>query len=182
MKKIVLLLSVFVLVFAFNTFAYASTSVTPPDLNGSNDSYIIYYQGDLLSVITYNSDDWSFVLQNGNTLVWTKNRETAYVRYANQKSYSGWENYGWGTLFQYDPLITYGCDEIVSSSHNVYDTDGKVVFLVPPPLKEKTEEALTNFQVKTGGMMNTLVLCGVGCLALLTVLKLFGKRSLIFHI
>lgn len=42
-----------------------------------------------------------------------------------------------------------------------------------------TQGEMTQTQGKVAGAMKILALCGVGCLTLLVVLKLFGKRSLI---
>ena len=64
--------------------------------------------------------------------------------------------------------------------------DGDQNFLVPPPplaeiVAKGSEEALKDLGITLGGTVKVLVLCGVGCLALLVALKLFGKRSLIFR-
>lgn len=48
-------------------------------------------------------------------------------------------------------------------------------------MTQVTETEMENLQGETVGTMKVLVACGVGLIALLVVLKLFGKRSLIFR-
>ena len=62
---------------------------------------------------------------------------------------------------------------------------GSDFFMTPlsETIQGVTAEVLNNQMVPTlGGTMKILTVCGVGCLALLMVLVLFGKRSQIFHI
>lgn len=77
-------------------------------------------------------------------------------------------------------------DTVSWSSHIIHDfttgatfMQGDVNFL--PPLMELAGQALSGEMVKIGKTLTILVACGVGCLACLVVLSLFGKRSLIFH-
>lgn len=51
---------------------------------------------------------------------------------------------------------------------------------LPVTILEVTEEQMVKTLPEMVGTMKTLALCGVGCLALLVVLSLFGKRSLLF--
>ena len=98
----------------------------------------------------------------------------------------------WGSL----TVTSYGYSvaktDVAAVSSNVKDPDGNVVFspedtgffLLPLTLVEQvqgvTEETLLNQTLPAmGGTMKTLVLCGVGLIASLVFLKLFGKRSLI---
>lgn len=80
---------------------------------------------------------------------------------------------------------------ILWSSQDIYNTDtgelvieGNTNFPPPPPLAEViqgvTEETIkTETLPAVAGTMSILTLCGVGLMACLVVLSLFGKRSLI---
>lgn len=73
--------------------------------------------------------------------------------------------------------------ELVQSTFTWYDESGTPFF--PKPLYqtmgEVVAEEMPELSQMTGGTMTILTVCGVGCLALLMVLKLFGKRSLLFR-
>lgn len=67
-------------------------------------------------------------------------------------------------------------DNLVYSDVNVVDRSGNLVFPPPRPvLEELLEKTAMTIPKKVGGVQKTLTLCGVGCLALLTALSLFGK-------
>lgn len=168
---------------------YASEFKPPINsLDENYDAYLvtkrIYAGATYYRLVLYNSSDWSVIWDSNYNLVWTKNRETAYVRYykemeANQYDPSG-DNGGWGTLQQLTGMEHTAWD-IYYGNQTLYDENGKLVFHPTHLLKEKTTEALTTLSQEVGGVMNILVLCGVGCLACLTVLSLFGRHSLIFR-
>lgn len=81
---------------------------------------------------------------------------------------------------------------VVDSNFDIYDKSGNVAFegggdffTPPPPLAELvlevTEEELVTVAIpEMVGAMKVLVPCGVGLMALLVGLSLFGKRSLLF--
>lgn len=74
--------------------------------------------------------------------------------------------------------------DILNSDNTVWKT-GDVNFTPPPPalqeiILEVVGEEMTVTAPKVGGTMKTLALCGVGLMASLVVLKLFGKKSLLF--
>ena len=71
----------------------------------------------------------------------------------------------------------------VYSTVDIYDTTGNRFFPLPlwEMMGQVTQGEMTGLQTETAGTMRILVLCGVGCLALLVVLSLFGKRSLIYR-
>ena len=73
---------------------------------------------------------------------------------------------------------------VMESNVDLYDWEGEKLFPPAPPLglEEVVVESLNNFQTTTGGTMKVLLLCGVGCLAFLMVLKVFGKVFRIFRV
>ena len=104
------------------------------------------------------------------------------------QSSGAWRDNGYGTL---NTTVVANADEkLVWTSHDLKDEDGNVfmegdlVFQGAP--LEVIIQAVTGEQMKVMipnlvGTMKILVLCGVGLMALLVVLKLFGKRSLIYR-
>lgn len=81
----------------------------------------------------------------------------------------GWKNLSAGTPLEYG--------NPVESSHEIKD------FFPDPLWKEMekvTQGAIVAEQIRINRTMGILTVLGVGCLALLIVLTLFGKRSLIF--
>ena len=75
--------------------------------------------------------------------------------------------------------------EILYSDLDVYDSDGNVFFQGAPTQAEILQEIVRteltdNLNPKVVGAMTTLTVCGVGLIASLVVLNLFGKKSLIY--
>lgn len=179
-KYLIMMVATFTLMISMCVCAYASDLPLPPTDN-TNNAYLVYKNKDdgYYYAILYNYNDWTPIL-NGSNLTWIKHRETAYIRYLSVKSKADISN-GWGTFSQLNngdsPLV----ESVILSNRNICDSSGKVVFRVPPKLREETEKALKKFQITTGGTTNTLILCGVGCLACLMGLKIFGKVFAIFH-
>lgn len=83
--------------------------------------------------------------------------------------------------------VVYSTHDIISEmTEDVYFSSTPDFFNPPPPLAEVIQGvAEETIQEKTlpemAGTMRILALCGVGLIALLVVLKLFGKRSLIYR-
>lgn len=71
-------------------------------------------------------------------------------------------------------------DEFVEANHSISN------FRPAPPLamviQGVTEEQLNQTIPEVGQTITTILLCGVGCLALLILLHLLGKKSRIFHL
>lgn len=190
MKKfIITFLTIFTMIVTMCTSVLASEhAITPPVLSNSCDAYVVfyYYNGNdfYYQMVMYNSDDWTLTKVSNNTYEWTKNRETAYVRYySNIKS----SNYSasWGTMQQYDNMsmsgYSYRCD-VVDSNIDLYDSEGSL-FFQGMTLEEVTNKNLQkNLVPKVVGTITTLTLCGVGCLALLMVSKVFGKVFATFRV
>lgn len=97
-----------------------------------------------------------------------------------------WVNTG---TYQQHNLTTYtGINEksyVLGSSLDIYNDDGTLFFEQTPvvvPLEEIMKTEMPKFQETTVGTMKVLVLCGVGLIALLVVLNLFGKVFRIFQV
>lgn len=73
--------------------------------------------------------------------------------------------------------------ENLYSSVQIYDENGDPFFPIPlwMEMEKVTQGEMQGLTVTTAGTIQTLALCGVGLMALLVVLSLFGKRSLIFR-
>lgn len=71
--------------------------------------------------------------------------------------------------------------DIKYSSDTIYDQNGDTFFPIPlwMEMEQVTQGEMKLFNPTMVGILTTLMVCGVGCLALLVVLKLFGNRSLI---
>ena len=80
----------------------------------------------------------------------------------------------------YTDVTVFYADEVIK----YYDTQ---VFLKAPSLLHQevlmvVQQAIPHLQMEVGGAIQILVVCGVGLIALLMVLKIFGKASSIFGI
>lgn len=73
---------------------------------------------------------------------------------------------------------------VVSSTFNWYDDSGTLFFPVPlwEEMGQVTQGEMGVLTQETMETVSTLVLCGVGCLALLMLLSLLGRKSQIFHL
>lgn len=71
--------------------------------------------------------------------------------------------------------------DMIYSTLSFYKEDGTLFFPLPlwAEVEKVTQGEMMTALAETLGTMKTLMVCGVGCLALLVVLSLYGKRSLI---
>lgn len=71
--------------------------------------------------------------------------------------------------------------DMIYSTLSFYKEDGTLFFPLPlwAEVEKVTQGEMMTTLAETLGTMKILMVCGVGCLALLVVLSLFGKRSLI---
>lgn len=197
MKKLLPLLAVFVLCFSLCVPASAAnfTADTPlselPDINEIWDSEtypyaITYWDG---YMYTYVSSGPLFFNDNGLTSGETPVLFKVYVVHSTT---SDWTE---SSRNSEPTVVTTAIKpaKVKAANYSVSDEDGYVrvspdtsgFFPHPlPPLaaviQGVTAETLNSQTVPAlGGTMKVLVLCGVGLIASLVVLKLFGKRSLI---
>lgn len=142
-----------------NTYAQSTKSTFYFQTN-NNDSF-----SESISLYKYNGTSWDFV----NELP-VSNSVSGY-RYYHTQSGGSWDDY-----------VT-----ILESNVDIYEYDGSsftdvVVFRPTPPLLEVVAESMENFQVTTVGAMKILLLCGVGLIASLVGLKVFGRVLPIFRV
>lgn len=149
------------------------------------------YKHSVLSKASSGRYDYSVIVSNVPISAHGE-RGTAYIAYFDDMAtvyrYSSSNGNDWelnvdgatGTSF------TIGADgylELQKSTFTWYDAAGNPFF--PEPLwkemGELTQGEMGQALLETLGTMRTLMVCGIGCLAFLVVLSLFGKRSLIFR-
>lgn len=197
-KRILTIILVFVMVFATTITSFAASYSPPTAIDGTNDSYIIFQEPGKTSptCIIYNSRHWSPYLEVYNSsgydyyaIQWTKNTESPYVRYYSSSYTTGSSNGGWGTMSQYDSTTTnisaYKGSSIDTSRFNIIDSNqdwywGSNLVFQKMGLEEVTVQSLEQMTLNLGGVMKTITLCGVGCLALLIGLHLLRQKSVLF--
>lgn len=199
MKKILCLMAVFVLVFslavpvlAADTYSFNGYVMEIPDLllehydthpyvylsyaENYEPRFYMYSNPFYLfdeNKINFHVDSHKVVLSyNSSSDEWTKISESNCT--VSNGSYFG------------KAERLYWCNfDIYNQEGNVLYYEGDLNFPPAPPLaeviQEVVEEHLPTMVTKVVGAMKVLVPCGVGCLALLVGLKLFGKRSLTYR-
>lgn len=148
----------------------------------ANFPYAFIYKNEIDANVFIMASTRPYV-QDGQIVIDTNGENSSYLKYTQ------WGN-DWRLVESYDDGTTITADNLVSS-FNILDTDGNIVYnhdtdFFPVPLWVEMDnltqgEMVNKFSPTLVGMILTLMVCGVGCLALLVVLKLFGKRSLIFR-
>lgn len=150
----------------------------------------------------YSSSDWQVYTPPGKEYVQflslVQSPSSIYVDIVGAESYNpDSDNNGWGeftptsflnsqfsdgTVFYYTTMQGY----LILSNRDVpyatlnYDTNsldytGEFFFTLTPPLVVEVGKALTQFQIQTIQTIMIIVLCGVGCLALLISLPILKK-------
>jgi len=147
----------------------------------ANFPYVFIYKNEIDANVFIMASTRPYV-QDGQIVIDTNSEHTSYLKYTQ------WGN-DWRLVESYDDGTTITADTLVSS-FNILDTDGNIVYnhdtdFFPVPLWVEMDnltqgEMVNKFNPTLVGMILTLTVCGVGCLALLVVLKLFGKRSLTY--
>lgn len=164
-----------------------SRSPVPPAVDGTNKHYALFsgtwdgLQG-WYYVVSTSSADYTI----RGDLVGDYYKVT-YDNQAESSMYVSYDGINWErkamsfTSSRFVPKNS--TTELVDSSHNWYDESGELFFPLPlwMEIQGVTEGEMLTMPLTVGGVMKILAVCGVGCLALLAVLKLFGKRLLIFR-
>lgn len=153
---------------------------TLPIVDGSNQhsvltsdsggySYYVYYSPSSYTIEGIAGDQ--LLAKFSSNVNWKVFRCTDGRNWAENASSSGYQ-YGMG----YTSDVT-----ILSSSFDFYDESGNLFFPLPlwVEMGQMTEGEMGALTTETAGTMRVLAVCGVGLIALLAVLSLFGKRSLI---
>lgn len=205
MKRIFSFLTVFVLAFCLSvpTFAYNFGSDIPfanGQLADKNEDMETWYASGYTYAVLYwyDSGDQYYIIQSTKPM--EQNPVNGYVRASESLKYVKWyfnrDSMTWD--FMHNGTLADGQEELGKrvnvywASYDFLDYSGNLIeaadpnFFPPTPLAEMvlevTEEELVQVTIPNlVGGLKILVPCGVGCLALLAVLKLFGKRSLIFR-
>ena len=188
-RLLLILFCSFVMVFSSVATCFASETVEvvrPNNISSTYDGCVIFKSGVSYTCIVYKKGQGKPISSSSYLCVNKIGTDSAYSPYISRVDIDEYDptgqNGGWGTMQTYSWGTSIQCKTILYSTDDVCDKDGNVVFPLTPPLKEVTEMALANFQTKTGGVMKILVVCGVGLIALLVGLNLFGKVFAIFQV
>lgn len=188
-KTIIYVVAIVVMMFASVTVCYAD-EINIPNIDTSRD-YIVFQQTagtqTLYYAVEYDYTTLRPINAYDDNINKTRNHlylekqdgvsSGIFTMYAYNKETNAWQVYA---EFK-DKQVTVSQDisgdiEYIYSSQDIKDTYGEMVFPPPRPvletILERTEQTIP---VRVGGVMKTLTLCGVGCLALLMALGLFGK-------
>ena len=183
MKKILCLLAVFALVFSLAVPALASD--TGESLGIPSPYTLMSDEGYSCAVITYNSDTELYYLFLTDSLSPRDDDTFNIGGFKKYKIYgdtwSHMKSSSSSTFLDYSELVWSSADLIVDGV--VYITHDPNFFPIPlwEEMAQVTQGEMTGLLRNLGGTLKVLVLCGVGCLASLVVLSLFGKRSLIYR-
>lgn len=183
MKKILCLLAIAVLIF---TLAVPALAVDTGESLGIPSPYsLLSSEGYSYAVIMSDSSGDGYKLYLTDSLSTSSDTQFGTGRWERYAISDGeWvreKSSNFGTVLDYSLLVWCSADLIVDGV--VYITHDPNFF--PIPLWEKmaqvTQGEMTGLLQNLGGTLKVLVPCGVGCLASLAALKLFGKRSLIYR-
>ena len=160
---------------------WPSSLPDPPSMD-----YLVY------TVVKVGDDTWLYMVNDEvtatfnfqtKTLKYTlpANSTKTVQRYVMRSGDDSWVYSSLGTLTADTFDDTF---QFIFTTEDIYDVSTGEVFF-PEPLwlqvQGATQGGMTELTQKTVGTMKLLVLCGVGLLASLVVLRLFGKRSLIYR-
>lgn len=151
-----------------------------PTVSGNNLNSVVLQREDGYFFMALTSDTAYSVSGSvgDNYLITVANeKEVDYVTYKCTDG-KNWVHNSSGKAYS---LSVGSPDATLLASTFDWTKDGEHFFPGPPTLAEVTEKALGEMTLTLGGTMMTLVVCGVGLIASLVVLSLFGKRSLIFR-
>lgn len=158
-----------------------SRSPVAPDVTGSNKNYVMFYSGTVYQYTVYTSDS-SYTIRGEEYGARYRTYLEPSVTATRFQSYDGinWEQtYNDKTSNDYPGEIGW---ELISSTYDWYTEEGDRFFPVPlwEEVQTVTQGEMGNLTSETAGTMRTLVVCGVGLMACLMALSLFGKRWLLF--
>lgn len=163
------------------TLMSLSRSPVAPDVTGSNKNYVMFYSGNVYKYTVYTSDE-SYTIRGEEYGARYRTYTDPSVTVQRYESYDGinWEQtYTGKTANDYPGEIGY---ELISSTFDWYTEAGDRFFPVPlwEEVQTVTQGEMGILTSETAGTMRTLVVCGVGLMACLMALSLFGKRWLLF--
>lgn len=192
MKKLLYLMLSALFFVSFSLPSYASTFDLPLPEKPSPNSIVYAFKNGLnttADIIVDGSYYLDFAEYNPSTgdvtYKFTKNITMHRYLY-NNNSWSLYNSYTLDTVvFKANKP---GENELLYSDVNVYNTDGTIFFQVAPPtegtptVEGTITEEMKKFQTTLVGTMRILMVCGVGLIALLIGLNLFGKVFRIFRV
>lgn len=155
---------------------------SPPAVTGSNINSVMFSTGEGWKYTVYTSD-----------VAYTIRGEIYGTRYrantepsVNVVTYESYDGINWNQTYSGKSASSYPGEvgyTLLSSTFTWYDEGGEPFFPVPlwKEMGALAQGEMGVMILETMETMKILMVCGIGCLALLTVLVLFGKRSLIFR-
>lgn len=148
------------------------------------DAYwVMFPSGDTAYRLVASSKPFS--VENGEVYVY---EQTSLVFFSAGYSSNEWSQYSTQNITT--KYSVGDAESIVWASHNIANKEtgdvvfnGDVNFRDPlwVEMEQVTQGEMMGLTQTMGGTMKTLVVCGVGLMACLVALSLFGKRSLIFR-
>lgn len=163
------------------TLMSLSRTPVPPDVTGNNKNYVMFYSGTVYQYTAYTSDS-SYTIRGEEYGARYRTYLEPSATATRFQSYDGinWEQtYNGTTANDYPGEIGW---ELISSTYDWYTEEGDRFFPVPlwEEVQTVTQGEMGTLTSETAGTMKTLVVCGVGLMACLMALSLFGKRWLLF--
>lgn len=164
------------------TLMSLSRSPVPPSVTGNNFNSALFYSGTLYKYTVYTSDD-SYTIRG--SVYGERYRADTEPSSVNVKVFESYDGLNWEQTYDGKSASNYPGEvgwELLSSSFSWYDDNGEQFFPVPlwAEVEQVTQGEMVALTTETVGTMKVLVVCGVGLMALLVGLSLFGKRSLLF--
>lgn len=158
-----------------------SRSPVAPDVTGNNKNYVMFYSGTVYQYTAYTSNS-SYTIRGEEYGARYRTYLEPSATATRFQSYDGinWEQtYNGTTANDYPGEIGW---DLISSTYDWYTEEGDRFFPVPlwEEVQTVTQGEMGILTSETAGTMRTLVVCGVGLMACLMALSLFGKRWLLF--
>lgn len=158
---------------------------TAPEVTGNNKHFVMFYTGDTYYYTAYTSDT-AYSIRGYN--YGTRMRSTSDIA-VNVQRFESYDGLNWQSEYSGSAKDYYPGEQgwtLISSTFNWYDSSENTTdpfFPVPlwAEVEKVTQGEIPGMTEQTTTTMGFLMLCGIGCLALLILLTLFGKRSLIYR-
>lgn len=158
---------------------------TAPEVNGSNKNFVMFYTGETYYYTVYTSNT-AYSIRG--YIYGTRMRSTSDIA-VNVHRFESYDGLNWSSEYSGTAKDYYPGEQgwtLLSSSFNWYDSSENTsdpFFPVPlwAEVEKVTQGEIPEMTEQTMTTLGFLMLCGIGCLALLMVLALFGKRSLIYR-
>lgn len=155
---------------------------TAPNVEGNNLNTVMFYSGTTYYYTVYSSDDAYTIKGYPYGTRWRTDTSTS----VNVRKYESHDGLNWAQTYNDNSSSNYPGEQgydLISSTFTWYDENDEPFFPVPlwAEVEEVTQGEMMGLGQTMGGTLKVLVPCGVGLMACLVVLGLFGKRLLIFR-